>query len=54
MNSLWKIFRAPLAFGLLCLFGLLSALLADGVWDAISWTCLGFVCVVPVYYFKRS
>lgn len=53
MKSLWEIFRAPLAFGLLLLIGLLSALLADGVWDAISWVFLGIVCVAPVYYCKR-
>lgn len=53
MKSLWEIFRAPLAFGLLSLFGLLSALLADGTWDAVSWLCLGIVSAATVYFCKR-
>lgn len=53
MKTLWEIFRAPLAFGLLSLFGLLSALLADGMWDAVSWACLGIVSVSTVYFYNR-
>lgn len=53
MKSLWEIFRAPLAFGLLSLLGLLSALLADGVWDVVSWGCLGIVSAATVYFYNR-
>lgn len=53
MRSLWEIFRAPLAFALLSLSGLLAALLADGLWDALSWLCLGIVCAATVYFARR-
>lgn len=53
MKSLWQIFRAPLAFGLLSLFGLLCALLADGVWDALSWASLGCVTAASIYFYRR-
>lgn len=36
---------APIALGALTAIGLLSALLADGGWDALSWLTLG----VPVF-----
>lgn len=50
MKSPWEIFRCPLVFGLLSLSGLLSALLADGIWDALSWICLGIVCAATIYF----
>lgn len=53
MKSLWEIFRAPLAFGMLSLSGLLSALLADGIWDIVSWLCLGIVSAATVYFVRR-
>ena len=40
-RGLWMIFRWPrLLFGL-SLFGLLSALIGDGVYDLLSWLSLG-------------
>ncbi|MFO5890804.1 hypothetical protein ACLBSJ_33940, partial [Klebsiella pneumoniae] len=38
---LWMIFRWPLLLALLGLFGLLSALLGDGLYDLLSWLALG-------------
>ena len=35
------IFRWPLLLALLGLFGLLSALLGDGLYDLLSWLALG-------------
>lgn len=35
-NTLWQVFRAPAAIAALSLFGLVAALLGDGVWDAVG------------------
>ncbi|MHC5351629.1 hypothetical protein [Metapseudomonas furukawaii] len=40
-RGLWMIFRWPLLIGLLSAVGLVSALLDDGLYDALSWFCLG-------------
>ncbi|WAG81156.1 hypothetical protein LMK08_11020 [Metapseudomonas furukawaii] len=40
-RGLWMIFRWPLLIGLLSAIGLVSALLDDGLYDALSWFCLG-------------
>lgn len=40
-RSLWMIFRWPLLVGVVSLVGLVSALVGDGVWDALSWLALG-------------
>lgn len=34
--TLWQVFRAPVVIAALSLFGLVAALLGDGVWDAIG------------------
>lgn len=34
--TLWQVFRAPILVGAISLFGLVAALLGDGVWDAIG------------------
>lgn len=39
-NSLWQIFRWPLVLGVLSLFGLLAALVGDGLWDLLGWGAL--------------
>lgn len=40
-RGLWMIFRWPLVLALLSLFGLLSALIGDEVYDLLSWLTLG-------------
>jgi hypothetical protein len=42
--SLRQIFAAPLAVALISSLGLVSALVGDGWWDAVSWAALA----VPV------
>jgi hypothetical protein len=42
------IFRWPLFIGLLTAFGLVSALLDDGLYDALSWLALGIPLVLVV------
>jgi len=49
-----QIFRAPLAVAAITAFGLLSALLGDGVWDALSWIALAVPVVVTAHYLCRS
>ena len=43
-RSLWQIFMWPTALVLMTIVGLLSALVADGMWDLLSWLML----LVPV------
>ncbi|MNF56410.1 hypothetical protein D3C84_378960 [compost metagenome] len=45
-RGLWMIFRWPLLIGLLSVFGLVSALLDDGLYDAMSWFALGIPLVL--------
>ena len=45
--------RAPALLALLSLFGLVAALLADGVWDLLSWTALGIPVAVCAWYALR-
>ena len=57
-RGLWMIFRWPLALALLSLFGLLSALIGDEVYDLLSWLTLGvpllLVAVVWIRLRRRS
>lgn len=34
--TLWQVFRVPAAIAALSLFGLVAALLGDGVWDVVG------------------
>lgn len=43
-RSLSQVFRWPLVLGLLTCVGLISALVADGIWDGLSWLLL----LIPV------
>lgn len=48
-SSFWRVFGVPVAIGTLCAAGLFSALLGDGLWDAVSWLGLGIPCVLAVW-----
>ena len=48
-RSLVQIFLIPAILALFFAVGLVSALLGDGIWDALSWFCL-LVPVVAVAY----
>ncbi|SDO04547.1 hypothetical protein [Pseudomonas jinjuensis] len=52
-RGLWMIFRWPLLIGLLSLVGLVSALVADGAWDLLSWLCLGLPLVLVGWVWAR-
>ncbi|WP_043311042.1 hypothetical protein [Pseudomonas sp. ML96] len=45
-RGLWMIFRWPLVLAVLSLFGLLSALVGDEVYDLLSWLTLGVPLVL--------
>ncbi len=52
-RGLWMIFRWPLLLALLGLFGLLSALLGDGLYDLLSWLALGTPLVLVGWVWLR-
>lgn len=47
-RGLWMIFRWPLLLALLSLFGLLSALVGDELYDLLSWLSLGIPLLLLV------
>lgn len=49
-----KVYGAALLIALLTLFGLLSALSGDGVWDALSWVTLVIPLAVIVWMYSRA
>ena len=46
-------FRIPILLALLTAAGLASALVGDGLWDAISWLALGWPAVAATYLSLR-
>ncbi|ERF83264.1 hypothetical protein JQ559_07670 [Bradyrhizobium viridifuturi] len=40
-RTLTQIFAAPLVIAIVSTVGLISALVGDGWWDAVSWVALG-------------
>jgi len=49
----WKMWGAPIVLGFSTSVGLLSALLGDGIWDAVSAITLGAPVAVCLYYGLR-
>jgi len=45
-----RVWAAPITLGLVTLFGLVAALLADGIGDAVSWAALGIPVAVCCWY----
>ena len=52
-RGLWMIFRWPLLLAALSLFGLLSALLGDDLYDILSWLSLGVPVVLTAVVWVR-
>ena len=48
-----QIWGAPIALAVLTLIGLISALLGDGVWDAVSALALGVPVLACLWYGLR-
>jgi len=54
-RSIARIFGWPAIIALVAAFGLISALLGDGIWDAASWVALALpVAVVAFFLVKRE
>lgn len=53
-SVLWRTFRAPLAIAAVTFIGLISALVGDGIWDALSWVSLTLPLAVIVWYWLRA
>ena len=51
--SITQIFCFPAIIALVVAFGLVSALLGDGIWDAASWIALAFPLAVIAYCFRK-
>lgn len=49
-----KVYGAALLLAAVSLYGLLSALLGDGVWDALSWLALSIPLGVIVWKYLRA
>lgn len=52
-RSITQIFLAPVAISAVIAFGLISALLGDGIWDQASWLALAVPLVVIAFYVSR-
>jgi hypothetical protein len=52
--STGQIWGMPIVLGLLSTLGLLSALLGDGPWDALSWVSLATPVFVSLWFVWRS
>lgn len=52
--SFGRIYGAPLALAVLNGIGLISALLADGFWDGVSWVALSATVAVIVRFVLRK
>lgn len=53
-RTLAQIFYLPVIFAAITVVGLLSALLGDGPWDALSWVTLACPIAATVYFVLRS
>ena len=52
-QSLKQIFAIPAVVGLATVVGLISALVGDGMWDALSWVTLGLATAPALWYSMR-
>ena len=46
----WRVFRVPALLAAVSIFGLISALLGYGIWNALSWGALGMPLLVIAYF----
>lgn len=50
----WVIYRVPAILALTTFIGLLSGVLGDGIWDAVSWVGLGIPIAVISWFVLRA
>ncbi len=53
-KNLKQIFKWPIVLGVLTLFGLIIALLEDGVLESISLVALSIPIIVIIYFYYRN
>ena len=49
-----QIWAAPIVLGIASAIGLISALLGDGIWDALSWVTLTAPIAVVLWFVVRA
>ena len=49
-----RVYRAALVLAGITIYGLLSALFGDGVWDELSWVALSVPLFVIVWKYSRA
>ncbi len=49
-----KVYGAAVVIAVITLYGLLSALLGDGMWDELSWVALSIPLAVIVWKYSRA
>ncbi|GIQ79002.1 hypothetical protein [Bradyrhizobium sp. RD5-C2] len=52
-RSLTQIFAVPLVIAIVSTVGLISALVGDGWWDAVSWVALGLPVLLYLLFIWR-
>ena len=52
-RSLTQIFAAPLVIAIVSTVGLISAMVGDGWWDAVSWVALGLPVLLYLLFIWR-
>ncbi|WP_338691779.1 hypothetical protein V5279_36315 [Bradyrhizobium sp. 26S5] len=52
-RSVTQIFAAPLVIAIVSTVGLVSALVGDGWWDAVSWAALGLPVLLYLAFIWR-
>ncbi|WP_420969047.1 hypothetical protein [Bradyrhizobium sp. B120] len=52
-RSLSQIFAVPLVIAIVSTVGLISALVGDGWWDAVSWVALGLPVLLYLLFIWR-
>lgn len=53
-RTLTQIFAAPLVIAIVSTVGLISALVGDGWWDAVSWVALGLPVLLYLLFIWQS
>jgi len=53
VTAAMRLWGWPVGLALLSAVGLLSALLGDGAWDALSWAALGLPVAVAAWHALR-
>ncbi|MGB3063809.1 hypothetical protein ACR78Z_02395 [Sphingobacterium thalpophilum] len=51
-KNFWRLWGIPILLAILSLFGLIAALLGDGLWDLLGWIALSvpLILVIRNYY----